>query len=48
MEIEQLRQLLELVSQGDLSVEAAQKELAAQGPKVLPTPLASNEQKGAS
>ena len=30
MEIEQLRQLLELVSQGDLSVEAAQKELAAQ------------------
>ena len=30
MEIEQLRQLLELVSQGDLSVEAAQKELAAE------------------
>lgn len=30
MEIEQLRQLLERVSQGDLSVEAAQKELAAQ------------------
>ena len=30
MEIEQLRQLLELVSQGDLSVEAAQEELAAQ------------------
>ena len=31
MEIDQLRQLLELVSQGNLSVEAAQKELAAQG-----------------
>ena len=30
MEIDQLRQLLELVSQGNLSVEAAQKELAAQ------------------
>jgi len=28
--------------------EPEQKELAAQGPKVLPTPLASNEQKGAS
>ncbi|MEE2676282.1 MAG: nickel pincer cofactor biosynthesis protein LarB [Planctomycetota bacterium] len=31
MEIDQIRQLLELVSQGNLSVEAAQKELAAQG-----------------